>query len=59
MALSIVIILRITATMTTFGFFPEGAPPPLRLINFGPTGCGLRPRRQPNPFISSPTTKTP
>jgi hypothetical protein len=26
---------------------------------FGPTSCGLRPRRQPNPFISSPTTKTP
>jgi acetyl esterase/lipase len=34
----------------------EGAPPPpLRLSNFGPTSCGLRPRRQPNPFISSPT----
>jgi hypothetical protein len=26
----------------------EGAPPPpLRLSNFGPTSCGLRPRRQP------------
>jgi hypothetical protein len=38
----------------------EGAPPsPLRLSNFGPTSCGLRPRRQPNPFISSPITKTP